>query len=49
MNKWEAGRSTCELMMPCQASCSNIDRQFGAVNYPKGPSYTAQFAISRKY
>lgn len=28
---------------------SNIDRQFGAVNYPKGPSYTAQFAISRKY
>lgn len=22
---------------------------FGRVNFPKGPSYTAQFAVSRKY
>ncbi len=27
----------------------HIDMQFGPVNYPKGPGYTAQFAISRKY
>ncbi|MCZ8375798.1 MAG: porin [Beijerinckiaceae bacterium] len=27
----------------------SIDKLFGPANYPKGPSYTAQFAISRKY
>lgn len=27
----------------------HIGMQFGRVNFPKGPSYTAQFAISRKY